>query len=40
MDAMATKTDVANLETRMIRFVFAVAAGQVVLIVGLLKLLP
>ena len=40
MDGMATKADVANLETRMVRFVFAVAAGQVALIVGLLKLLP
>ena len=34
------KTDVANLETRLIRFVFAAAAGQVALIVGLLKLIP
>ena len=34
------KASVANLETRMIRFIFAVTAGQVVLIVGLLKLFP
>ena len=34
------KTDVANLGTRLIRFVFAAAAGQVALIVGLLKLIP
>ncbi len=39
-DTLATKADLANLETRLVRFVFAVAAGQAVLIVGLLKLLP
>ncbi len=34
------KTDVANLETRLVRFVLAIAVGQAALIVGLLKLLP
>ena len=41
---LATKADLetglARLEIRLVRFVFAVAAGQAVLIVGLLKLLP
>ena len=39
-DVAELKTDVANLETRLVRFVFAAAAGQVALIVGLLKLIP
>ena len=34
------KASVASLETRMIRFIFAVTVGQVALIVGLLKLFP
>ena len=34
------KAEIANLETRLIRFVFAIAAGQAALIVALLKLLP
>ena len=34
------KASVASLETRMIRFFFAVTVGQVALIVGLLKLFP
>ena len=41
---LATKADLetglARLEIRLVRFVLAVAAGQAVLIVGLLKLLP
>ena len=48
---VATKADLANLETRiekrfsdlevrLVRLVFAVAAGQAALIVALLKLLP
>ena len=37
---LATKADLARLEIRLVRFVFAVAAGQAALIVGLLKLLP
>ncbi len=39
-DVADLKADLANLETRMVRFVFVVAAGQAALIVGLLKLLP
>lgn len=43
-DEPATKADLeaslANLETRLVRLVFAVAAGQAALIVGLLKPLP
>ena len=39
-EGVATKTDLASLETRLTRFVLAVAAGQAALIVALLRLLP
>ncbi len=43
-EGVATKADlgtaVAGLETRLTRFVLAVAAGQAALIVALLRLLP
>ena len=39
-EGVATKTDLASLETRLTRFVLAVAAGQAALIVTLLRLLP
>ena len=39
-DVADLKTEIANLETRLTRFVLAVAAGQAALIVALLRLLP
>ena len=42
LDSLETQIEkrFANLEVRLVRFVFAVAAGQTALVVGLLKLLP
>ena len=36
---LATRADLASLETRLVKLVFAVAGGQVAIIVALLKLL-
>ena len=39
-EGVATKADLASLETRLTRFVLVVAAGQAALIVALLRLIP